>query len=154
MGESGRLPFLKPADQVDIQTGNYEREVATAILVNEDGQVLLQLRDDFPTIPYPGHWAMLGGGVEAEETSEIALRRELLEEIGFVAADLLPYGKVISPQRVLVTVYVGRIDRRTDELMLNEGQAVRYFHQDELPGLQIIPYHKEVLFYFFSGGHS
>jgi 8-oxo-dGTP diphosphatase len=35
-------------------------EVALAILYRE-GEFLLQLRDDIPTILYPGYWTLFGG---------------------------------------------------------------------------------------------
>ena len=55
-------------------------EVAIAILF-KDGQFLLQLRDNIPTIIYPGHWAFFGGHVEPGETAEAGVWRELKEEI-------------------------------------------------------------------------
>ena len=57
-------------------------EVAIAILYR-DGKFLLQLRDDIPGIAYPGCWALFGGHIEPGEIPEIALKRELQEEIGY-----------------------------------------------------------------------
>ncbi|MGB8701659.1 MAG: NUDIX hydrolase, partial [Thermosynechococcaceae cyanobacterium] len=56
--------------------------VAIAILV-QSGQFLLQLRDPLPTIVFPGHWGLFGGHIEAHETPEEAVWRELVEEIGY-----------------------------------------------------------------------
>jgi 8-oxo-dGTP pyrophosphatase MutT (NUDIX family) len=50
---------------------------AAAILVHEDGRILMQLRDDRPDIWYPNHWGLFGGGVEAGESPEEALCWEL-----------------------------------------------------------------------------
>jgi 8-oxo-dGTP pyrophosphatase MutT (NUDIX family) len=57
-------------------------DAAAALLVLEDGQYLLQLRDDIPPIWYPGHWGLFGGGVDPGEDALAALRRELREELG------------------------------------------------------------------------
>ncbi len=47
------------------------------------GESLLTiLRDDFPGLPYPGHWDLPGGGVEGQETAEECLCREAFEELG------------------------------------------------------------------------
>ncbi len=54
-----------------------------AILVTPDQNFLLQHRDDFPHIWYPGAWALFGGGIDPGESEDAALRRELREEIGF-----------------------------------------------------------------------
>ncbi len=58
--------------------------VAVAILYQE-GKFLCQLRDDIPNIRYPGHWTLFGGHLEPGETPEVALIRELQEEISYAA---------------------------------------------------------------------
>src|SRR5574341_984116 len=52
----------------------------SAILINQDGKVLLQHRDNDPLIRYPGHWALFGGTIEPKETPYAAARREIKEE--------------------------------------------------------------------------
>jgi 8-oxo-dGTP diphosphatase len=60
----------------------------TAILVfNTFGLVLLQKRDNIPTIQEPGKWDVWGGHCEAGETPEACAIRELHEEIGVEIAD-------------------------------------------------------------------
>ncbi len=50
-----------------------------ALLVGE--RIVTILRDDIPTIPWPGHWDLPGGGREGDETPEACVLRELHEEL-------------------------------------------------------------------------
>ncbi|MEH3087296.1 MAG: NUDIX domain-containing protein [Xylophilus ampelinus] len=55
-------------------------EVAVGVLVRADGAMLITSRPDGK--PYAGYWEFPGGKLEAGETVEAALRRELHEELG------------------------------------------------------------------------
>ncbi len=44
-------------------------------------RILTILRDDFDSIPFPGHWDFPGGGREGQETPETCILRETLEEV-------------------------------------------------------------------------
>ena len=65
--------------------------VAIAI-IHHQGSFLMQLRDDIPSISYPGYWAFFGGHIELGETPEVALKRELIEEIGYTAPSPTYFG--------------------------------------------------------------
>ena len=66
------------------------RRAARAFVVNADRQVLLFEGGD-PAAPELGTWWFTpGGGVEADEDEETALRRELFEEIGLAPEVLGP----------------------------------------------------------------
>ena len=45
------------------------------------------LRDDIPTIPWPGHWDLPGGARDGDETPEDCVLREVREELGITLAD-------------------------------------------------------------------
>jgi 8-oxo-dGTP pyrophosphatase MutT (NUDIX family) len=71
------------------------RWCAAALMVTADGRYLMQLRDDIPTIMLPGHWALFGGSIDAGETAEAALRRELMEELEFRAGAVAAFTEMI-----------------------------------------------------------
>ncbi|MFT4014966.1 MAG: NUDIX hydrolase [Paracoccus sp. (in: a-proteobacteria)] len=52
------------------------------LLLTCSGSLLTLLRDDFDTIPFPGHWDLPGGGAEPGETPIACALRELHEEFG------------------------------------------------------------------------
>jgi 8-oxo-dGTP pyrophosphatase MutT (NUDIX family) len=110
---------------------------ASLLLVDQAGRYLMQLRDDIPGILYPGCWGLFGGGIEPGETAEVAMRRELEEEIGFVP-DVAPLFRVLRvPTRIdasptergpvmirRVAVFEGRIDAaQVPSLRQGEGAA-------------------------------
>lgn len=95
------------------------REVAIAILQAGD-RYLLQLRDNIPGIVYPGYWGLFGGHLEAGESPEEAIARELVEEIGYSPAKLVKFGAFEAPT-VVRHVYHGELDVPLDRLQLLEG---------------------------------
>ena len=45
-------------------------------------KLLITLRDDVPSIPYPNVWDLPGGGREGDETPDQTLAREVMEKVG------------------------------------------------------------------------
>lgn len=56
-----------------------------AILVSD--QILTILRDDIPTIPWPGQWDLPGGRREGDESPKACAIRETEEELGLTLAE-------------------------------------------------------------------
>ena len=115
------------------------KKTAITFLVNKEDKFLFYLRDNKRTIPYPGRWSLLGGGVEGNETCLEALKREIKEEINY---DLNPpivfldcFEDLISD--AMVYVYKSKIDKKLDELTLTEGQKLGYFDFEEAMGLRL-----------------
>ncbi len=59
-----------------------ERDVVCALIFSKDGKLFQAWRDIKSSGVYPGHWAIIGGGVEKGEDQRTALNREVLEETG------------------------------------------------------------------------
>jgi 8-oxo-dGTP pyrophosphatase MutT (NUDIX family) len=100
-------------------TDNLPIEVAIAILP-ADGKFLMQLRDNIPTILYPGLWGLFGGHIEAGETPEIAVKREIMEEIGYELTDPQKFG-CYSDARIVRHVFYVPLTVNIDKLVLGEG---------------------------------
>lgn len=95
-------------------------EVTLAIL-HQESRFLMQLRDDFPHIVYPGCWGFFGGHIEPGEDANTGIRRELLEELGYVPPDLTLSQKRFDG-KVRRYYYYGELTVPVSELQLNEGQ--------------------------------
>lgn len=95
-------------------------EVAIAILHQRD-KFLMQLRDNIPTILYPGYWALFGGHIEPGETPEIAVQREILEEIGYTLPSNFTFFDIYEDERVIRHVFHAPLEVEFHELVLTEG---------------------------------
>jgi 8-oxo-dGTP diphosphatase len=64
------------------------RQAVRALVLDDDDHVLLVHFDWEGLEPAGGFWACPGGGLDPGESSEVALRRELAEELGLDNADI------------------------------------------------------------------
>ncbi len=91
------------------------RDAARAVIRDPTGRILL-VRFEFPERSI---WGCPGGGVEAGETHEDALRRELREEVGF---DLDALGPWVWTRTHLVPLFGGRWDGQVERYFLVEAE--------------------------------
>jgi 8-oxo-dGTP diphosphatase len=87
------------------------RRAARAVILDPRDRVLL-VRFEFPGAT---RWATPGGGIEAGESPEQALRRELAEEVGLVDADV---GPVIWTRLHIIAFIGGQFDGQRDLIHL------------------------------------
>ncbi len=96
-------------------------EVAVGVLIRADGQFLLTSRPAGKV--YEGYWEFPGGKIEAGETVEQALRRELQEEIGITIAAAQPWRiEMVDYPHALVRLHFCQVFEWTGELQMREGQ--------------------------------
>ncbi len=115
---------------------------AVAIITNSRGQLLLHLRDDFPHIAWPGHWSLLGGGVDGDETPHEAIVRELQEEAGLTATGVTELFDMRDGDGsgLTITFFAGTWDGDETQLPLTEGVELRFVDPEDLDELRIPPY--------------
>ena len=101
-------------------------EVAVGILIrDEDGALLLSTRPEGKA--YAGYWEFPGGKIEAGETVEQALRRELQEELG-ISIDGAQVWKVTEHDypHALVRLHWCKVNAWHGEFEMREGQQMRW----------------------------
>ena len=151
-----RIRFLREKDAEAVRARTYKGTSVMVLLSDPGGNVLLNLRDDKPGVLHPGHWAIIGGGVEAGEELDEALRREVAEEIGYELDVAHEFCRIVDWEgnRHLVIVYVATIDATIDELHLGEGKEIRFFPPDAIARLKLSPFVKEVVSAYFEESSS
>ncbi len=109
--------------------------VALAILYRED-RFLLQLRDNIPTILYPGYWGLFGGHIESGETPEIAVKREIWEEITYELIEFQFFG-IYADESAIRHIFHAPLMVPLDQLTLHEGWDFGLITAEEIQRGQI-----------------
>lgn len=114
--------------------------VAACVLVDDQGQVLITRRPQGK--PLAGLWEFPGGKVEAGETPEEALIRELKEELSIDVAcsrlTPLTFASHVYPEfHLLMPVYVCR--HWQGDMAANEGQGIAWVRPEALSAYAMPP---------------
>jgi 8-oxo-dGTP diphosphatase len=100
-------------------------DVAVGVLIDAQGRFLLCSRPAGKV--YAGYWEFPGGKLEAGESVEQALRRELLEELGIRIAAALPWRvELVSYQHALVRLHFCKVFNWHGEFQMLEGQRMAW----------------------------
>lgn len=127
MGEPLRCPHCgRPTGRWD-----QPRLTVDAVVRNERGEILLIERGQ----PPPG-WALPGGFVDAGETLEAAVARELREETGLTALAVRQFRTYSDPDRdprhhTVTTVFL--VDTEGEPEAGDDAVSARFFPPDRLP---------------------
>jgi 8-oxo-dGTP diphosphatase len=91
--------------------------------------------------PFAGAWALPGGFIEMDETLEESARRELREETGLAAGDLVEIGTFGDPGRdprgrTITVAYLARVNlRQVKPVAADDAADVDWFALDAPPPL-------------------
>ncbi len=97
-------------------------DVAVGVLIKPNGDFLLTSRP--PGKVYEGYWEFPGGKLEAGETVEQALRRELIEEIGITIGSVHVWKvELVDYPHAFVRLNFCKVFEWTGELQMREGQS-------------------------------
>ena len=106
-------------------------EISQVFILNEN-KLLMQLRDFNPFIVHPGHWGFFAGHWEAEETAEVAMMRELKEELCWMPKSIDFVGSIIVEGNRRIHVHKCHLDIKYQKLNLQEGQEIGEFTMNEI----------------------
>lgn len=122
---------------------------AGIIFINSNNEILLLLRDDVPNILFPNKWDIPGGRIEEGETPDVAIRREIKEELGLEGLNEIKLFKIYKTENLTDFIFWKRLDLNTDEIILNEGQKIQYFSLDEIRKMKLAFNYNQVVEEFF-----
>ena len=123
--ENVGLPQGSPSGAPAAPAARKHTEVAVGILIRADGALLLSTRPAGK--PYAGYWEFPGGKIEAGESVEQALRRELIEELGITIGQAQVW-KVTEHDypHALVRLHWCKVHAWTGEFEMREGQTMAW----------------------------
>ena len=131
------VPVDRVADGHMARAGGTDRpltEVAVGVLLQANGCFLMTSRPAGKA--YAGYWEFPGGKVEAKESLEQALSRELYEELGIQVLHSQPWQvQVVDYPHALVRLHFFKVLDWSGELVMREGQHAQW---QELP-VQVAP---------------
>jgi 8-oxo-dGTP diphosphatase len=114
-------------EAVDVVTQEPRRpvDVAVGVLIDDDGRFLLTSRPEGKV--YAGHWEFPGGKVEAGESIEQALRRELHEELGIMIGAAEPWQVTLHDYpHALVRLHFCKVFAWTGVFEMRERQQMAW----------------------------
>ena len=132
------------------------KDFAVCIILNKKNEILLQKKDmGYPW--FPGKWCLFGGEIEEREKSEMTIKRELKEELGYSLDNLKFLGienykdqcekhSRMGKQHIFYHKYNGKIS----DLFLKEGAEFAFLSYDELNHFDIVSHDLKTIKKYYS----
>lgn len=100
-------------------------DVAVGVLIDAEGRFLLTSRPEGKV--YAGYWEFPGGKLEAGETVEQALRRELHEELGITIGPVEPWRvEIVEYEHARVRLHFCKVFAWAGEFEMREQQRMAW----------------------------
>jgi 8-oxo-dGTP diphosphatase len=100
-------------------------DVAVGVLIDPEDRFLLTSRPEGKV--YAGYWEFPGGKLEAGETVEQALRRELIEELGITIGAVHPWKvELVDYEHARVRLHFCKVHEWSGEFEMRERQAMAW----------------------------
>ena len=135
------------------------KDGACVIMVDGEGRIAMQLRDDKPGMRGADCWGLFGGFMEAGETPEQTVVRELREEL---EVELDPSRLALmtvqpTPSGIKSRVFSYQLDGELSSAVLHEGQRYDLVARGEIDaghfqGKRIVPNQLALMEHFWSAG--
>lgn len=113
--------------------------LATLCYIKHDGKTLMVYRNKKPNDIHEGRWNGLGGKIEAEETPEMCIKREVREEAGLIIQNPYLHGLLVFTNFKGNDwyVFVFTATEFTGELIDSPEGQLEWIDDDKLTGLNL-----------------
>jgi len=131
---------------------NRPNSMGTSAIIEYNGKVLLEKRTD------SNRWALIGGGLNIDESLEQCIIREIKEETALdIDEKSLYFWKIYSDPsriseypdgniiRIITTVYLVELNSIHELICSEESLELRYFSYEELKKLNIAETHRHII---------
>jgi len=128
-----------------------ERKSVGIFILNKKKEVLLQLRDNKEGIDYPGYWGIIGGEINNGESDLDAIKREIKEEINIIIQKIKFISKLnikrsnLTLKDTEISIFKGETDMPISEIIIKEGQKIKFFNLNEINNPKIISILKDYI---------
>lgn len=127
------------------------RHVTVNALVINKNQILLCKRGSFNGKPIleSGKWGLIGGFADRDETLEQCIRREIMEESGYIVRDLLLFRINDNPNRPkedrqnIDIVFIATGPTKIKDIKTEEVLELKWFDLNNLPKSEDIAFDHE-----------
>ena len=111
-----------------------KKEIAICAIYDDKLNLLFQLRSrDAPILP--GYLGFFGGGIEINETPDIAIQREIKEEIEYIGQFIfykIRYAKIGNWYKEKSHVFINNFKGNKEDIVINEGEKALWLNLNQL----------------------
>jgi 8-oxo-dGTP pyrophosphatase MutT (NUDIX family) len=114
---------------------NKKSRGALAVIVNEEGKVLIVKRAPFKGSWQPDKFGIVGGGIEEGEQPINAARREVMEEVRLNLEQFIDEFIILSPPNTVDHVFIAKAPKNAEVVLNNEHTEYRWVSLVEIKTL-------------------